>query len=406
LTERSPPHLIVAGDFVTTGGMDRANYALADRLARRGDEVHLVGHRASAELLAYPNVIFHRVAKPFGSYLLGGPLLDRSGRHWARRIIGRSGRVIVNGGNCQWGDVNWVHYVHAAYTPHVAGNLTRRVKGRWEHRLFLATERRALLRARVVIANSRRTKRDLVERVGVPEDRIHVVYYGGDREAFRPATSQAKANARAELGWPAERPAVAFVGALGDRRKGFDILLEAWLRLCVDPAWAALLVVVGAGAELQAWKTRVSHAGATERVRFLGFRSDVPTVLAACDALISPARYEAYGLGVHEALCCGLPVLVSADAGVVERFNRADEDWSALLLSGSSGGAEVAEVCAALRRWNSARQHYVALAARASDRLRSYTWDDMADALIQAISAGSPSTFRRWAASGRGLRDG
>ena len=49
------------------------------------------------------------------------------------------------------------------------------------------------------------------------------------------------------------------------------------------------------------------------RVRFLGFRRDMPAVFAACDLLIHPARYEAYGLAVHEALCRGLPALVTRD---------------------------------------------------------------------------------------------
>ena len=72
--------LLVSGDFVKTGGMDRANYALASYLADRGDVVELVAHRVASDLLARPNVVFHRVPKPLRSYLMGGPLLDRAGR--------------------------------------------------------------------------------------------------------------------------------------------------------------------------------------------------------------------------------------------------------------------------------------------------------------------------------------
>ncbi|MDK2408772.1 glycosyltransferase [Aphanizomenon sp. PH219] len=54
-------------------------------------------------------------------------------------------------------------------------------------------------------------------------------------------------------------------------------------------------------------------------INFLGFRADVPNLLRAADCLVAPTRYEAYDLGVHEALCCGLPAIVSADAGVDER---------------------------------------------------------------------------------------
>ena len=57
-----------------------------------------------------------------------------------------------------------------------------------------------------------------------------------------------------------------------------------------------------------------------ESVRFLGYRKDLAQLLQASDALIAPTRYDSYGLGVHEALCCGLPALVSAGAGVAERY--------------------------------------------------------------------------------------
>ena len=45
---------------------------------------------------------------------------------------------------------------------------------------------------------------------------------------------------------------------------------------------------------------------------------EAPAVLAACDALVSPTRYEAYGLAVHEALARGLPALVSRSAGIAD----------------------------------------------------------------------------------------
>src|SRR5262249_8967970 len=119
--------VLVSGDFTPLGGMDRANHALAGYLARReGAEVHLVTHRAWDDLVALPGVRVHRVARPAGSHLLGMPLLARAGRRWARRLAAEGARVVVNGGNCAWGDINWVHYVHAAWVPRQGGGLVRR----------------------------------------------------------------------------------------------------------------------------------------------------------------------------------------------------------------------------------------------------------------------------------------
>ena len=76
--------------------------------------------------------------------------------------------------------------------------------------------------------------------------------------------------------------------------------------------------MVGTGANLPRWKAQADADGLAGRIRFLGYRTDVPDILAGCDALAHPARYEPYGMAVQEAVCRGLPVFVSSAAGVSE----------------------------------------------------------------------------------------
>jgi glycosyltransferase involved in cell wall biosynthesis len=283
---------------------------------------------------------------------------------------------VVNGGNCLLPATNWVHYVHAAYRPHVAGRGLRAVKARAWRPVWVAAERAALRMARTIIANSDVTRRHVVELCGVDADRVRTVYYGVDRERFRPATPEARRVALAALGWSDDRPRVAFIGGLGDRRKGFDILFEAWQELRRRKRdWDVQLVVVGTGAELPAWRARASAAGLADHVLFLGFRKDVPLVLAACDALAAPTRYEAYGLGVHEALCCGLPAFVSSTSGIAERYPRALAD---LLLPED---LSVASVTDRLLAWREDPERLRLLVRPFAEQLRSRTWDDMADDL-------------------------
>ena len=379
------PVVLVSCDFVKTGGMDRANYALASYLARAGHEVHAVGHAIGEELAREPNVTFHRVRKPLGSYLLGERLLKKTGVKIAQNLSPRGARVLVNGGNCPWGDINWVHYVHAAYTPSTATGLLRRFKQSVSHRSFLAGERKAIGRARLVIANSERTKRHLIENLGVAEDRIRVVYYGIDPDRFRPASDAERRDARAALGWD-DRPVLTFIGALGDRRKGFDTLLDAWKLRSADPSWDARLFVIGHGAELPLWKQRVESLGLSRSIDFLGFRRDVPDLLRASDAMVHPARYEAYGLGVHEALCCGLPAIVSAGAGVAERYPAALSD---LLLPHPENAAELAEK---LSVWRAHHGRYRQAAIDLSLVLRAEDWDTMARRMASMMMEGAPGT--------------
>jgi glycosyltransferase involved in cell wall biosynthesis len=364
--------VLVSGDFVRTGGMDMPNFAVAQHFAECGVSVQLVAFRIAEELEKQSNIQWRKVPKPLRSYVLGLPLLDVIGRSAARECLARGGRAIVNGGNCQVGDVNWVHYVHAAFRPPASPSALRRAPQALFHRLALEQERAALLKARTIIANSERTRRDLTESLGIDDDLIRTIYYGIDAEQFSIPSDERRRGLRAGLSLR-DRPQVAFVGALGDRRKGFDTLFAAWASLCRDPRWDCDLIVVGRGAELDFWRERADEEGMQERIRFLGFRSDVPHVLAACDALVAPTRYEAYGLGVQEALCTGLPALVSARAGVAERYPPA---LAELLLEDPDDARELES---SLRNWRAHHERLRDAVRELSLQLRTRTWQVMAE---------------------------
>lgn len=370
--------VLISGDFERTGGMDMANFALAQHLANRGESVQLVAYRVADELAKHSNVRWRKVPKPLKSYFFAAPLLDRVGRRIARGSLNAGGRVVANGGNCRANDVNWVHYVHAAYEPSLRGALARRAKSKLTRRLNLERERAALRSARIVIANSERTRRDLIRCLDVNEARIHTIYLGIDSAQFFPPSAERKRQLREHFGWP-DRPQVVFVGALGDRRKGFDTLFAAWTNLCRDPGWDADLVVVGTGAEEAQWKERAVSQGMGGRVQFMGFRKDVPAILAACDAMVAPTRYEPFGLGVQEALCTGLPALVSADAGVAEVYPA---ELSELLLN-DAGNASALE--SALRNWRKHHDRLHSATHQFSERLRKRTWEKMAEEIYLLI---------------------
>ncbi|NNC14669.1 glycosyltransferase family 4 protein [Corallococcus exiguus] len=375
------PYTLIAGDFVSTGGMDRANLALADWLARQGGPVRLVAHRVEDSLLRYPNVHFVRVPKPANAYLLGEPLLDAVGRFWAARTLAQGGQVVANGGNCEVPAANWVHYVHAAHAPEPAGSPLRTLKGHVSHRMHLRSEQRALRRARIILANSERTRQDLLTATGVEASRVHVVYLGGDPTRFPSTTPVLRREARTSLGWSQERRVALFVGALGDRRKGFDTLFHAWARLCARREWDMDLCVVGTGAQRESWERAAREQGLGERIRFLGFRDDVPRLMAAADLLVSPTRYESYGLGVHEALCVGIPALVSRSAGVAERF---PSSLQGLLLDDPEDSGELVR---RLEEWRARGGDWMPAVAALSSELRAWTWDAMAAAVVARLEA-------------------
>lgn len=377
------PALIITGDLVPTGGMDQANLALAESLLAHGQSVHLVAHRADNSLLKSPNVTFHKVPRPLGSHWLGSPILNTYGKGVAKSLAqsGQCPLVIVNGGNCRTplSRVNWAHYVHAAWAPEATSaqqGLARSVKSRLARRAFLRHEQTAFQHAPLVIANSHLTASHVAGHYQVSPERIRVVYYGTDPATFGPVLAEERQQARQALGLTDDRPIVLFVGALGDSRKGFDILFGAWQHLSRPPStWPTRLLVVGSGASVPVYQQAVKAAGLSGQIRFLGFRQDVPQILAAADLLISPARYEAYGLNVHEALCRGCPVLVSAQAGVAERLPA----QSPMRLPPQLNPDTLAD---ALTHWLDHQTLYKSEAVELAAMLQKETWAHQMDKLI------------------------
>jgi glycosyltransferase involved in cell wall biosynthesis len=103
--------------------------------------------------------------------------------------------------------------------------------------------------------------------------------------------------------------------------KGFDLVLEA-----IAVTRNVRLWIAGDGPlrpRLERLATRVGLAG---RVRFLGWREDVPALLAAADLLVCPSLYEPLGNVVIEAWSAGLAVVATASDGP-----------SALIEDGESG---------------------------------------------------------------------
>lgn len=114
---------------------------------------------------------------------------------------------------------------------------------------------------------------------------------------------------RAEMFTPPDAPLILAMGRLHEN-KGFDVLLEALVRLPDAYLWIA-----GEGplrAELEA---KAQGLFVKPRVRFLGWRNDVAALFAACDVFVCPSRHEPLGNVVIEAWAQGVPIVAADSAG-------------------------------------------------------------------------------------------
>jgi UDP-glucose:(heptosyl)LPS alpha-1,3-glucosyltransferase len=160
-----------------------------------------------------------------------------------------------------------------------------------------------------VIAVSERVKRDLVEYYHCPSP-IQVIYHGTDTELFSPQVRQHwRQEARALFGVPENEFAFLYVGHL---RKGARRSIDALARL----ERGVLLCVSSTDAE--PYRQFARERGVEQRVIFAGHTKNVEKVYAAGDAFLLPTPYDSFAMVASEAMGCGLPVVVSREAGVSE----------------------------------------------------------------------------------------
>jgi glycosyltransferase involved in cell wall biosynthesis len=99
--------------------------------------------------------------------------------------------------------------------------------------------------------------------------------------------------------------------------KGVDVLVRAFAILAGELP-VARLEIAGAGQELGALRLLASDLGLSERVAFLGWSTDLATVMHGWDVAVQPSHEEAFGIAALEAMACGLPVVASAVGGLTE----------------------------------------------------------------------------------------
>lgn len=167
------------------------------------------------------------------------------------------------------------------------------------------------------VAVSHDVARRLHDTLGWPAHKIEVIHNAVRPDRFRRPVDF---RLRDELAGGADRPVLLAVARL-DVQKGLDVLLSAAAGLS-----DARVVVAGEGSERIELERQAAALGLGERVLFLGYRTDIPALLAASDVFVLPSRFEGSSLAVLEAMAAGKAVVSSSIGGTNE-----------LIVSGESG---------------------------------------------------------------------
>jgi len=233
----------------------------------------------------------------------------------------------------------------------------------------------SLRRASLVLTDSQNSKKDLVRLLGLPEERIEVVYCGVS-EDFRPIEDAAELQ-RVRDKYKLYSPYILTLGTI-EPRKNHVRLIQTYSKIREEHGITHDLIIGGGKGWLyQGVFDEVRSLGLEEHVRFLGFvpDDDLPAMLSMADLFVYPSIYEGFGLPPLEAMACGTPVVSSNTSCLPEVLGDA-----AVFVDPLDVGS-IAEGILSLLSDNVLKNK---MKARGPERAKRFTWERSARCLLKA----------------------
>lgn len=354
-------------------GSARAVNEVAERLACRGHSVHLFARKA--EDLDLEKIQWHKVPGPgwpevadFWSYHQSVNARLRRHDFDIVHSIGcntlRANVITIQ--NIQPAKMKILERFGQEEKISPARRFTRglylRTTCAAEKALYTRTENRPMF-----LPVSCGVERELRQYYDIGDAPVRIIPNAADTQVFHPI-SPAQRNAwRVANGFREDEFLCIFSGGEW-ARKGLDLAIGALAKI----ATPVKLFVAGDDPDRERFQSLARACGVGERVVFGGFRSDIPTALAACDLFLFPSHYEAFSLAIIEAAACGLPMLAAKINGTEEficpgkngEFIEHDPESIAIALRALLGDEPRRKAMG-----ETARQQVV----------RDYTWDRVAE---------------------------
>jgi glycosyltransferase involved in cell wall biosynthesis len=161
------------------------------------------------------------------------------------------------------------------------------------------------------IAVSDEVRTSILENIGPVGSKITVIANGVDVPRYQQPVN--KRAIRDQLGLAHNVRLLIMVGAFKEQ-KGHRYLVQSASQLL--PNFPELhILLVGDGELRDRLELQVEALGLSERIHFLGNRSDVPELLAASDYFVLPSLWEGLPMALIEAMACGLPIVATEVSG-------------------------------------------------------------------------------------------
>ena len=191
-------------------------------------------------------------------------------------------------------------------------------------RFFIGVERALGRRTDCLVTVSPRLRAELLAMgIGRPEH-VKVIPLGLDLERFRRACPGVPV-LRPALGLGADVPLLGIVGRLVPIKDHATLFQAMALLEPHDPP--VHLVVVGDGEERPRLDGLAGRLGLGQRVHFLGWRSDLETILPELDMVVCASRNEGTPVAIIEAMAAGVPVVSTDVGGVADLVTHGETGW-------------------------------------------------------------------------------
>jgi glycosyltransferase involved in cell wall biosynthesis len=376
MTERKPRIAVISPFLDKQHGTERCMVEQLDALA---DDFEFHIYSSRVDDLDLTKVAWHPIPA------IPGPLLikyvwfscaNHLCRWFDRTFRNLSFHLICSPGiNCLDADLVLVHIVFAEFwrrareglrfRQNPAGFWLRLLHRRIYYRLIIFLERRIYTRQNLpLIAFSRKVGDDL-QRFYRRISGISVVYYGIDCKKFNQGARQnLRADARKAMGYSPQDFVVLLIG--NDWiNKGLFCLLKAAARI----QQGNLKIAVAGKDELLPFRKLLALDRLASAVRFFPIRPDPEFFYAAADIYVGPSREDAFALPPLEAMACGIPAIVSRQAGVSELLTHGVDGY---ILEDPEQPDELAPLIAKLYEDQELRE---GMGRRAAETARQYTWE-------------------------------
>jgi UDP-glucose:(heptosyl)LPS alpha-1,3-glucosyltransferase len=200
-------------------------------------------------------------------------------------------------------------------------------------RLFIDRQNYEKRNFRRIIAVSSLVKRELMKWYGLRDRDVVVIPNGVNTGEFNlQRREQYRPSMRAITGVHDDQIVILFAGnEFG--RKGLDVTVRALRTL---QKYRVLLFVCGSDRP-DPYLSLAQRIGVGTQIRFFGHCDQMVKYYAAADILVLPSLHEAFGMVITEAMACGLPVVVSREAGAAEDIIRDGHDGLLLADPGEEG---------------------------------------------------------------------